>query len=368
MAAPEHLLYTPEQAANSSLAALRYQSTLARMVSTDPSVEFVPGRGASVSFRRPVMIEKAKTYTAEDRAAENAIKYSNLLEPYTSIKISDQVYNAVKLPDHFSTFELRDLEQQVIAPMAQSVADQLNTVVADALNSIPAGLTAVDKAAAGTYVDVEGNIYSDEKDGSKTGLAKLRESGKEFAGFGAAGVVSVKPADLKATYATDIFRAIRAAHQLLSQRGVPNVDRVLVVGANWEAGLLGNSQLQKVNEAGDQGGLLRNATLGKLFGFTIVSDYTIGANDAFAFQQEGIGLVTRTTAAPRGASFSSTASVDGFTLRYLQDYDPNILTDRAVVDTFAGAQVIDGQRVVRLSGADTLTENAPAAQAAPASA
>lgn len=359
MAAPEHLLYTPEQAANSTLAALRYQSTLARLVSTGAGVEFVAGRGSSVSIRRPILIEKAKVHTAEDRAAENPIQYSNLLEPYTSVKLSDQVYNAVKLPDYFTTFELSDLETQVIAPMAQSVADHLNQVVVDALNTIPSGLSAIDKAPAGQLVDTDGKAYQD--------LNALRKAGKEFAGFGASGVVSVKAADLKATYADDILPTIRAAHQLLSQRGVANVNRVLVVGANWEAGLLGHQQLQKVNEAGDQGGLLRNATLGNLFGFTIVADYTIGANDAFAFQREGVALVTRTTAAPRGAAFSSTASADGFTLRYLQDYDPNILTDRAVTDTFAGAQVLDPQRVVRLTGADSLTEKSPAAAAPAAS-
>lgn len=356
MAAPEHLLYTPQQAANSTLAALKYQSTLARLVSRDMGSEFVAGRGASVSFRRPILIEKAKVYTEADRKAENQIQYSNLLEPYTSIKISDQVYNAVKLPDYFTTFELRDLEAQVIAPMAQSVAEHLNSIVVDALNSIPAGLTAVDKAAAGRFVATDGSAYAD--------INTLRDSGKEFAGFGAAGVVSVKAADLKATSLEDVLPTIRAAHQLLSQRGVANVNRVLVVGANWEAAILGHPQLQKVNEAGDQGGLLRSATLGRLYGFTIVADYTVGPNDAFAFQQEGIGLVTRVTATPRGVAFAGTTSADGFTMRYLQDYDPNILTDRAVVDTFAGAQVLDPQRVVRLTGADSMTEKA--APAAPA--
>lgn len=38
-----HQLYTPEQAARSTLAAVRYQSTLARLVNTDYSTEFTPG-------------------------------------------------------------------------------------------------------------------------------------------------------------------------------------------------------------------------------------------------------------------------------------------------------------------------------------
>ena len=48
-------------------------------------------------------------------------------------------------------------------------------------------------------------------------------------------------------------------------------------------------------------------------------------------------------------------------MRYLQDYDPDHLTDRAVVDTFAGAQVLDPQRIVKLDGADTIVDEAPTA-------
>jgi hypothetical protein len=345
-------LYTPEQAARSSLAALKYQSTLARMVNTDFSSEFVAGRGASVTVKRPVMIDKARIYTEANRAAGDAITYTDLVQPFTSVSVSDQVYQAVKLPDDFTTFNLESLEQQVVAPMAESVAEHINAVVAGAFASVPAGLTAIDKAAGGRYVATDGSDYAS--------LTNLTAAGKTFAGFGAADKVSVTAADLAATYRDDVQPVIRNAHQLLGQRGVPLVGRVLAVGANWEAALLGLDNLNKVNEAGDSG-VLRDAILGRLHGFTIVVDYTLGANDAYAFQRDAITLVTRTTAAPRGAAYASTVAADGFTLRYLQDYDPDHLTDRAVIDTFAGAEVLDGQRIVKLTGADTMTEPEPVA-------
>lgn len=354
MAAPQHLLYTPEQAARSTLAALKYQSTLARLVNTDYSAEFAQGRGQTITVKRPIMIDKAKVYTQANRQNEDAIQYSNLYQPYTSVTLTDQVYNAVKLPDDFATFHLTDLESEVISPVAESVAAQINDIVVEAFQSIPAGLTAIDKTAK-PYVGVDGKGYDT--------IDALREAGTVFAGFGAAKNVSVKPAQLKAAYRGDILPAIRSAHQLLSQRGVGLVGRVLVVGANWEAALMDHPQLQKVNEAGDSG-LLRQATMGRLFGFNIVVDYTVGPNDAWAMQRDAITLVTRTTATPRGASFAATTSAQGFNLRYLQDYDPDHLTDRAVVDTFAGAQVLDPQRIVKLEGADTMIEEKP--EAAPA--
>lgn len=354
MAAPNHQLYTPEQAARSTLAATRYQSTLARLVSTDFSTEFVPGRGATVTVKRPVMIDKARVYTADDRKAENAITYSDIYQPYTSVTISDQVYNAVKLPDDFATFTLESLETQVIAPMAESVAEHINRVVIGALESTKAGLRSVfdqstkSTAEASPYVGKDGKAYAS--------MAELRAAGTEFDGF--VNHVTVTNAQLKATYREDVLGTIRAAHQLLGQRGVPLANRYLVVGANWEAALLGVENLNKVNEAGDSG-VLRQAILGSLYGFTIVVDYGIGANDAYAFQRDAVTLVTRTTAIPRGASFASTVAAQGFTLRYLQDYDPDHLTDRAVVDTFVGAEVLDPQRIVRLTGATTMLESAP---------
>ena len=350
MAAPQHDLYTPVEAARSALAALRYQSTLARMVNTDFSSEFTAGRGTTVNVKRPVMIDRAKTYTQANRAAEDRIEYSNLYQPYTSVSLTDQVYNAVKLPDDFATFTLESLEAQVIGPMAESVAEQINAVVVAAFQSVPEGLTTVDAAGKGTYVGADGVEYAT--------LQELRDADTDFVGFGAD--VTVPEAALSATYRGDVLPAVRAAHQVLSQRGVPAAGRTLVVGANWEAAFLDMPNLNKVNEAGTAGSL-RQATLGNLYGFTIVVDYTVGPNEAWAFQRDAITLATRTTAIPRGAAFASTVSAQGFTLRYLQDYDPEILTDRAVVDTFAGAQVLDPQRIVKLTGADTITEDAPAA-------
>lgn len=349
MAAPQHLLYTPEQVSTSSLAALKYKSTLARIVNQDYSREIVAGRGASVTVKRPILIEKARVYTADDREAENQIVYSNLLEPYTSVNISDQVYNAVKLPDDFQTFTLTDIERQVVAPMAESVAEKLNSIVAGAFDSVPAGLTAADKAAKGKLVGEDGKTYDD--------LNALREAGTQFAAYGAK--VTVPAASLTAKTNEDVLKTIRAAHQLFGERGVPMDGRFLVVGSGWEAALLSQDLLNKVNESGsaDQ---LRRATIGSLYGFQIIADYTIDPLAAYAVQRDAVTLVTRTTAAPRGASFASTASAEGFTLRYLQDYDPNILTDRAVVDTFAGASVLDAQRIVKLTGTSGFEEKAVA--------
>lgn len=350
----EHLLFTAEQVATSTLAALRNRSTLARIVNTDFGRDFVPGRGAAVTVKQPVMIDKARVYTADDRAAENPITYSALYEPFTSMKLTDQVYNAVKLPDDFTTFTLADMERQVVAPMAESVADAVNNVVATAFTGVDAGLTAVDTGTKGQYVGGDGKSYAD--------LRALREAGTTVAGFGlglkkTSGLV--KDADLTAKTNKDVLRVIRAAKRLMDLRGVPAQGRTLVVGAGWSAAILSQPQLNLVDAAGTDG-LLRDATLGKLYGFTIVEDNAIEAYDAFAVQRDAVTLATRVPVIPRGVAFGQTASAQGFTMRYMHDYDVDHLQDRAVVDTFAGASVLDAQRIVKLTGTDGMEEPAEA--------
>ena len=187
-----HQLYTAEQAARSTLAAVRYRSTLARLVNTDYSTEFTPGRGASVTIKRPVMIDKARVYTAENRENGDAITYTDLVQPYTSVRISDQIYQAVKLPDDFVTFTLESLEAQVVAPMAESVAEHLNSVVVGAFGSVKSGLRAgfdvsPSVAQSKPYVGKNGTAYAS--------LEALRNAGTEFDGFAAP--VTVKAADLR---------------------------------------------------------------------------------------------------------------------------------------------------------------------------
>ena len=238
------------------------------------------------------------------------------------------------------------MAQQIVAPIAEKVADRINAIVAAAFASVGAGLSTADTADKGSFVGVDGKKYADLAELKKEGVAPLAFG----LGLGTSGTKApIKAADLTAGTNADVLKAIRAAYRLFGLRGVPMQGRTLVVGAGWAAALLSLPNLNKVNESGTDG-LLRDATLGNLYGFTIVTDYTIDAYDAFAVQRDAVTLATRTPAIPRGASFAATTAADGFTLRYLHDYDPDHLTDRAVVDTFAGAQVLDPQRIVRLTG------------------
>ena len=292
-----HQLYTPVQAARSSLAALRFISTLPRTVNTQMGSEFINGRGQTVNILKPVelTVPEARVYSKANRDARDAIVFDEVAQTYKSITITDQVYKAVRLPDDFETFTLTSLEQQVLAPMMESVA---------------------------------------------TGVAKpLIEVMKKTASAAA-------PITMKAD-GSDALAAIIKLRQELNKRSVPLAGRTIAVGSAIEAALLNLPQLQKVNESGTDG-LLREATIGRLFGFDIIVAPELGDDFAVAYQRDAFALVTRPSVQPKGAAFSANVSQDGFGLRYIQHYNPLQLEDQAIIDTFVGADFLDERRAVSM--------------------
>lgn len=388
-------LYTPEQAARSTLAALRYLTTLPRTVRQDFSAEFVPGVGNVVNIKNPISAGTSRTYTSANRTARDAIVFDDLSQDTIPVTITDQVYKAVRLPDDFATFDLVSMEQQVLRPQAESVVDGVTDPLLVEMNAVA------------TDSDIP---------------------------------------TLTASNALDVLIQARA---VLNDRKVPMTNRYVALSPAAETAFLQLDQLQKVNEAGSDG-VLREATIGRLMGFTIVVDpglegpadevqtvtvtgsptggtftltfdgqttaaidfdatstavqaalealsnidsgdvtvagaaggpYTVtfdaSLGDVAEMTADGSGLtggttpgvtvatttggtsgygiayhgdafahVTRPSRNPEGAAQSATVAQDGFALRWLQHYNPLQLEDQSVVDTFVGAETLDATRAV----------------------
>lgn len=291
-------LYTPEQAARSTLAALRWLSLLPRTVRQDFSSEFVAGRGQTVNVRKPINAGTAKVYTKANRDARAAIQFNDLTETFVPVKLEDQVYNAVRLPDDFATFSLENLQRQVLIPQAESVVDELSSPLIDEM----------------TAIATDASIPAILADGS------------------------------------NVRSALIQARKVLNGRKVPAANRFVAVGADLEAAFLEDELLQKANESGTTE-TLREATIGRLFGFTIVADPNLPADFGSAYHQDAFAFVTRPSRQPEGAAKSATVSQDGFSLRWIQHYNPLQLEDQSVVDTFYGAATLDATRAVSLTKA-----------------
>lgn len=290
-----HTLWTPDQAARSTLAALRWLTTLPRTVRQDFSQEFIAGRGQTINVRKPISAGSAHTYTSADRTARTAITFNDLTETWVPVTMDTQVYNAVRLPDDFATFNLESLERQVLVPQAESVVDELTAPLVDEMEAVA----------------------------SDTGL--------EIAAGGA-----------------NALAVVTKARRVLNERKVPFADRYLAVGTGVAELLLGLDQLTKVNEAGTDGAL-REGTIGRLRGFTVIEDPALADDFGVAYHRDAFALVTRPSRQPEGAAKSATVSQDGFALRWIQHYNPLQLEDQSVVDTFVGAATLDAQRAVSIT-------------------
>lgn len=290
-----NILWTPDQAARSTLAALRWLTTIPRTVRQDFSGEFVAGRGQTINVRKPVSAGVAHTYTPVERAARTAITFNELTETWVPVVMDTQVYNAIRLPDDFATFNLESLERQVLVPQAESVVDELTAPLIDEMEAVA--------SAAGLEIALNG---------------------------------------------LNALAVVTKARRVLNARKVPFADRFLAVGSGVAELLLGLDQLTKVNESGSDGAL-REGTIGRLRGFTVIEDPALTDDFGVAYHRDAFALVTRPSRQPEGAAKSATVAQDGFALRWIQHYNPAQLEDQSVVDTFVGATTLDATRAVSIT-------------------
>ena len=289
-------LYTPEQAAKATLASLRWLTALPRTVRQDFSNEFVAGRGQTVNVLGPISAGDAKIYTKANRDARASIQFNDITQTWFPVTLEDQLYNAVRLPDDWATFTLTDLTRQVLKPQAESVVDAL----------------AAPLIAEMVAIATDASIPAMEADGSNA------------------------------------LQVLIKARQVLNERKIPTDGRTFAVGADLEAAILQLPQLQKVNESGTSE-VLRNAVIGRLFGFTIIADAALPADFGIAYHKDAFAHVTRPSRQPEGAAKSATVAQDGFALRWIQHYNPLQLEDQSVVDTFYGATTLDANRAVSVA-------------------
>lgn len=301
-----HTLYRPEQTARSTIAALRYLTNLPRTVRMDFAGEFVAGRGQTINVKGPISAGEAHDYTASNRSSRAEITFNDLSQTFVPVRLENQVYNAVRLPDDFTTFTLEQMEDEVLRPQAEAVVDKLPVPLLEEMKKIKA------PTASGTGPDV---TYS-----AATALKFKRDGSNALA-------------------------VITRLRKVLNTRNVPSQGRTLAVGSDIAEVLLLLDQLNKVNEAGT-GDTLREATIGRLKGFDIVEDTALPGDFAIAYQREAFVFVTRPSAAPKGIAYSAAVSQDGFSLRHIMQYDPIHLEDQSVVDCFYGAATLEAKRAV----------------------
>ncbi|MFB9498858.1 P22 phage major capsid protein family protein [Saccharothrix mutabilis subsp. capreolus] len=282
--------------ASASLAALEAQTVLAATTWRDAEADFRGKQGSVVTVHTDTIVGEAREF---DRAAGQPIVVDDVQEIGVDVKLDKYLYKGVNLPDEQLTLNVRDFTRQIATPQAKSVARRIETLVAAQMNALPSTLTM-------------------KPDGS------------------------------------DVHAVMIEARARLNKAGVPLDDRFFAVSTEVESLLL-NDPLKRLIpvDASGSPAALREAIIGRLYGFTVLPSNYLADRSAVAYHRSGFPLVTRSLEVPAGATFGQSITYNGFALRLVRDYDPAFQQDRSVVSTLAGADVTkdDGQvkRALRLT-------------------
>lgn len=153
--------------------------------------------------------------------------------------------------------------------------------------------------------------------------------------------------------------ALIEARKVLNKFNVPDEQRLLVVGSDFEAELLNDKELNLASNVGEGIAVsaLTNATIGRRFGFDIIVSQEIAPDAAYAYVKSGFVFLTGAPSVPQSVGYGATASHNGIALRWVRDYDPGFMRERSVVNTYAGFDYVkDPLRYVLKSGASAGNE------------
>jgi hypothetical protein len=292
-----NVFYTPEVVSRIAIGALVQDLILPRLVLRDAEKDFGGGSGTVINVRTPPTVTGggARTYTQALRDAATPIVLDRLQEATIPVTIGPMLYKGAPITDEDFTFELTDFTRQVVDPLAQPVGIGAEKVLADEINSFTPSATIIPAL-----------------DGS------------------------------------DIHQSILEARMELNKRHLPQQGRVLVVAPEIEFALLVDEQnrLVRYQDSGSTEAL-RNATIGRLYGMPVIISTELAANSFIIFQREAFAFVLRAPLVPDGCTYGASISYQGLALRFIRDYDPNFMQDRAIINTFAGAETLDAARAIR---------------------
>lgn len=292
----------PEVINRTALTLLQREIILPRLVWRFGQSDFRGAKDDTITLRLPAVLT-ARDY--EWRTRNNAIVIDDLTEIGVDVTLDTHPYSAVAITDEQLTLDIISFGEQVLQPQVRAVAERLENLIVTTLGG------------------------------------------------------AIVPADAELAHTigtTDGYTTAVNARKILNMHNVPMAGRVLLLGANLEADFLSSDHLTLVDQSGSDSAL-RDGTLGRILGFTIVTSNAIDPDIGYAFHATAIAFGNVAPVVPDGAVAGASETSNGLAMRWLRDYDPNYLRDRSVVSSFAGAASVedDGEnkRLVKINMAQS---------------
>ena len=293
-----------EQVIAQMLGVLERELVLANLVWKDPIPSFKGAKDDTVSIRLPAFTS-ARTRVMR---SGTALTVDELDETKVDVVLDTHVYKAIGVSDEEMTLDIVDFGQQITAPAMNSVVRKVDDALATEMS-------------AATY-EVEETL--DE---------------------------------------ADPYLGILAARIALNKANVPASQRFLAIGSDVELALLGSERLSKFESTGDSANsALREATIGRIAGFTAVSVPGLDPDIAVAGHKTAFVLSLVAPDVPAGATWGEKRTHQGMSLRVLRDYDPTPAAggppkDRLLTDTFMGTGVTNDRGTIDADGRFVPTES-----------
>lgn len=292
-------LITPDVIASSALANLQNNLVLSRLVNRDYESDFGGRQGDTITVRTPA------TFTVDEFDRADGIQLQDPTEGSFTVTLDTVPDVSFPITAEELTLEIDRFEERFITPAAQAIADYLDGKLAEAL------VDAANDSGGGGVAD---------------GTASPND-------------------------------AWRTARARLTRNKAPQNERYAILSPEAVSDALSDDLLVKANESGSTEAL-RNASLGRIFGFENYESQTFGSGaddrgqaDGVAFHRSAVALVTRTLAKPMGIAPSQMAVVNygGLGLRVIQDYDIDKKQDVISIDLLYGVEVVRKQLAVELN-------------------
>lgn len=269
-----------ERVVRTALGLLEREVVLPRLVWRDAAGDFRGAKDDTISIRLPAYAVAQKR-TLRSGASRNK---STLHERKVDVTLTTDIYMDVPVSDEELTLDIEDFGAQILNPVVSGVARGLEDEL-------------VDTITGATYAN-------------------------EFA---------IDLSDLKGSFAL--------AREYLNKAQVPAGGRTLLIGSEVDSALIQLDNLVKFNESGTTD-TLREATVGRVYGFDIVVSNEIAPDEAYAFHRTAYVLNSRAPIVPAGAPWGATQSFAGFAIRTVRVFDPDEVEDRFIADSWIGTSVV----------------------------
>lgn len=292
-------LITPTVIAKTALATLYNATVFVPLVWRDFDSDYEGAERDTVTIRKPA------TFTAVDFTS--TISVQNATETSTSVVLDTISDVSFGVTSKELALNLHSFEERLISPAMEAIAQKVDGELAE----------------------------------------KLVDAAEGAGGGGTVTWTSSTP--------STVFTGELGAVAKLGRGKIPTNDRHAVFSPEGAGVCLSSTLFVEADKSGSTDGL-RDASIGRVFGFDTYMSQALGLTnndagqaDGIAFHRHAVALVTRPLAQPLGAESAAVASYEGLGLRVVKSYDISTKTDIVSIDLLYGMTSLRPSAAVQLS-------------------